>query len=31
MIFSPLEQFEIRTLITINNSSTISLSNYVLY
>lgn len=31
MIFSPLEQFEIKTLFTINNSATISLSNYVLY
>lgn len=31
MIYSPLEQFEIRTLITINNSSIISITNYLVY
>lgn len=31
MIYSPLDQFEIRPLITINNILTLSISNYVIY
>lgn len=31
MIFSPLDQFEIRPLLTINNILTLSLTNYVIY
>ncbi|CUM68652.1 uncharacterized protein PRCAT00006383001 [Priceomyces carsonii] len=31
MIFSPLDQFEIKPLITINNIITLSLTNYVIY
>lgn len=31
MIFSPLDQFEIKPLITINNILTLSLTNYVIY
>lgn len=31
MIYSPLEQFEIKSLLTINNMYILSLSNYVLY
>lgn len=31
MIFSPLEQFEIKPLLTINNILTLSVNNYVLY
>ena len=31
MIFSPLDQFEIKPLLTINNIYTLSLTNYVIY
>jgi F-type H+-transporting ATPase subunit a len=31
MIFSPLDQFEIKPLLTINNVLTLSLTNYVIY
>lgn len=31
MIFSPLEQFEIKPLLTINNILTLSITNYVIY
>lgn len=31
MIFSPLDQFEIKPLFTINNILTLSLTNYVIY
>lgn len=31
MIFSPLDQFEIKPLLTINNILTLSLTNYVIY
>lgn len=31
MIYSPLEQFEIKPLITFNNIITLSLTNYVIY
>lgn len=31
MIFSPLDQFEIKPLFTINNIITLSLTNYVIY
>uniref|UniRef100_S5TNV1 ATP synthase subunit a n=1 Tax=[Candida] sake TaxID=39397 RepID=S5TNV1_9ASCO len=31
MIFSPLDQFEIKPLLTINNIITLSLTNYVIY
>jgi len=31
MIFSPLDQFEIKPLLTINNVITLSITNYVIY
>lgn len=31
MIFSPLDQFEIKPLFTINNNITLSISNYIIY
>lgn len=31
MIFSPLDQFEIKPLLTINNVLTLSITNYVIY
>ncbi len=31
MIFSPLEQFEIKPLLTVNNILTLSITNYVIY
>nr|YP_009935170.1 Atp6 [Metschnikowia caudata]QNS23039.1 Atp6 [Metschnikowia caudata]QNS23048.1 Atp6 [Metschnikowia caudata] len=31
MMFSPLDQFEIKPLLTMNNMMTLSLSNYVIY
>lgn len=31
MIFSPLDQFEIKPLLTINNIITLSLHYYVIY
>ncbi|GGQ46009.1 hypothetical protein GCM10010222_81730 [Streptomyces tanashiensis] len=31
MIFSPLDQFEIKPLFTINNILTLSITNYVIY
>nr|QMJ95728.1 Atp6 [Metschnikowia mauinuiana]QMJ95740.1 Atp6 [Metschnikowia mauinuiana] len=31
MFFSPLDQFEIKPLLTINNMMTLSMSNYIMY
>nr|YP_010170861.1 ATP synthase F0 subunit 6 [Metschnikowia bicuspidata]QSD56435.1 ATP synthase F0 subunit 6 [Metschnikowia bicuspidata] len=31
MMYSPLEQFEMRTLMTMNNSSMMSMTNYLVY
>lgn len=31
MILSPLDQFEIKPLLSINNNITLSISNYLLY